>query len=95
MTDDQITHIFSRMPLYQMLRFKRALDDDGYPFNRQQFNDGVRARCREIATQADALRNREFECMNKGHDWHVRSQSAYDDGYDEPMHCWRCGRWEM
>ena len=66
-----------------------------YHFDHAHANGIIRAKFHAEAQRRDAAQTAYLTCLNKGHDWHVRSQAAYDAGYDEPMNCWRCGEWDM
>jgi hypothetical protein len=79
----------------QLLVAKDILTKQGAEFDRAELLQIIRDRQRQAATERDARKTAYIHCLNKGHDWHVRSQAAWDAGYDEPVHCWRCGAWDM
>jgi hypothetical protein len=92
----QYQQIFAGMEVRQILTFKAALHNHPeIEYDHAMFNECARERFASLAQQYDARLTASIHCINRGHDWHVRSQRAHDEGFDEPMVCWRCGAWDM
>ena len=92
----QYQQIFAGMEVRQILTFKAALHNHPeIEYDHAMFNVHALERFRAIAETRDARKAAGLKCLSRGHDWHVRSQRAHDEGYDEPMVCWRCGAWDM
>ena len=78
-----------------MTTFRRNLANDGFIFNHDIANKAIRNQYKRLAQRYDARLTASIRCINKGHIWKVRSQAAWDAGYDEPVICQRCGEWDM
>ena len=78
-----------------MIAFRRNLANSGFVFNHDIANTGFRNQYKRLAQRYDARLTVSIRCINKGHVWRVRSQAAWDAGYDEPVICQRCGEWDM
>jgi hypothetical protein len=78
-----------------MTGVRRSLTDDGFIFNHDIANQAIRNCYKRLAQRYDARLTVSIRCINKGHVWRVRSQAAWDAGYDEPVICQRCGEWDM
>lgn len=78
-----------------MLTVKKVLVESKLTFDHGHVNDVIRRRFHFEADQHDLMLDALQRCANKGHDWRVRSQAAFDAGYDEPVVCTCCGQWDM
>ena len=79
----------------RLIRFRNSLESDGQIFDHSIANQTIRKHQQIQAQRRDDLKTVRIKCQNKGHVWRVRSQSAWDNGYDEPVICQRCGEWDM
>ncbi len=78
-----------------LLLVKRIYLEKGTEFNHDLVNQGILRQFKAEALYREERRQIWDTCFKKGHDDHVRSQAAWDEGYDEPVICSRCGRVEM
>jgi hypothetical protein len=92
--NEMINHFAKESPKY-LLNLKHILTDDGAEFDHTLINTAIRRYQHDMATERDRRRDVYLKCLNSGHIWRVRSQAAWDNGWDEPVICQRCGAWDM
>ena len=87
--------LYSRKNIRIMIELRQTLTRDGFIFNHDIANQAFRNYYKREAGKHDRYLTASIRCENKGHDWRIRSQAEWNKGYDEPVHCQRCGAWDM